>query len=725
MRFSGKNKKGFTLTELLFVGVISVMVVAAIISTWVFTYKTWTVENDQTYLRVNLMKALETIKNDVRLSSLTYMVFYPEGSATYTAVSMPVAEANANGFYTLDANNLIVWDKTVIYHMYLEADGTYTLRRTVIDPRDNGLTEEERYDELESVVTTGHGETGTTTDTEFLKNVETFNISSLSSIIDFYNSSATPVRIGKLIFGWVKLAPGDHTLRFQIIGKNSASSGYKIGLDSLMIEPSASVREAEYYSSSYAPSGSLTLSGGTAARTYDPLWSNRNYLEFRATAVGHYIEIKDYYDLWRESAFDNSTLSNVSVQQEEARARLDVPGLGTEDGNTVYQTSVDTGASDIGADGTLPATPPIVLRTVINKSSVTSESDLVKVCFKSSSASDLVINKAYITKREASGSNGLANLAAGSLPPKDYHRHQQLFFKDPGTGATTAGITVTAGTEVWSKWTAFPLRTDSDYLVSMYIENPACVDCKYWQASSSSTRTYYLVGSAYSTHAGRPDWSAATPATSDDVFISAKINGFPYTGTVESQIFDTTVDDPVYNTVGWSQPAVTGTAVKMKVRSSDNMYMAGATDWSGITAITANPAALSVGTGRYVQFQSTLSADPFWRAGSTTMTYAQYIDNQRTLQPYSFPVSGSEYMVTGIYSTWADDVKVDWPGATRICTITGYIAGKNDYGQAKLTVDGKDLVKILSIIVKVSRTAGGKVISAENVVDIEPRNTGK
>ena len=192
------------------------------------------------------MKAMETIKSDLRLSSLTYMSYYPAGSDTYTAISMPVAERDANGFFTLDANGEIDWDTTVIYHVYTDVGGNNTLRRTVFNPRDNTMTDAQRYAQLSNVVTAGTGGGGSTTDTDFLENLNSFVIDPRAAIIDFYYDSNDPVRTGKVTFGRATLDASDHTIRFEVVGKNSLSAGYDIGIDNIMIEPSGSIREMEY-----------------------------------------------------------------------------------------------------------------------------------------------------------------------------------------------------------------------------------------------------------------------------------------------------------------------------------------------------------------------------------------------------------------------------------------------------------------------------------------------
>ena len=59
------NNKGFSLTEVLFVAIITIIVVTGIVSTWSFTYARWTHESKKTLLRVDLMKTLEQIQHDI------------------------------------------------------------------------------------------------------------------------------------------------------------------------------------------------------------------------------------------------------------------------------------------------------------------------------------------------------------------------------------------------------------------------------------------------------------------------------------------------------------------------------------------------------------------------------------------------------------------------------------------------------------------------------------
>ena len=762
-----KQSRGFTLVEFMFVSITVAMLVGAILGTWIFMQRTWTIETVRTNSRVDMIKALETLRNDLRLSSLTYMSFYPEGQGPYTAVSLPVANRDLNGFFSLEGSGKIDWDQTVVYHLFQDAGGVRTLRRTVIDSRDNTMDREERYSQLENIALEGQGEDDVLTDTEFLLDIETFEISTLAPIIDFYEDSNIPMRRGKVLFGWVKLAPGEHTFKFEVIGKNDLSSGFSLGFDNIMIEPSGSIRDAEYYCSSYAPEGMLTESAGSAQRVLGLEWSNSNYLEFDADGVNSYIEIADYYDLWRESAFEQVSLNNTRKDGEEVRISLDLPNAfdspeDVEEPENIkwfaHQQAEDT--EQEGHDGYVnpggPDSSPtghIVVRTLIKRQSIdldpasSSDSiDLVRVKFAASDEGELRIERAYITRRDMSSVeeyDGLTNIDPGSDTPDKYHMHQQLFFRDisdiDGDGdvenvipqlVVDSSITERS---VWSEWTAFPLvvedsGTDIDYFVTFVIDDITKAECKYWEDSASSAQTFYgEIDAGEEIFAGTPNWSVLEVAgdlvvelPSEYIFAVKELDMWGKTGTAEAKVFDTTIFSPEYNQIIWSEYKPTGTSVSVKARTGSSIDMVDASQWVDVSDLSID------GTGRYLQFLASLSSEPFWSSGTFTLSYSNYIIQQRTLEDYEFPAAGSGVRyITDLDAPWIDDIAIDWPGTERICAVTGYVAKKNDYGQAKLTVDDEDLVKILSVHVKTDKQFYGRMVENENYVEIEPRNTGK
>ncbi|MGD2278613.1 MAG: hypothetical protein PVH45_00785 [Candidatus Omnitrophota bacterium] len=757
------NKKAMTLVEIIVAAAIAVIITSLVIYIWIFTHQVWKAEGLRTSLRVNLLQGIETVKEDIRLSSATFMSFYPAGSDTKTAVSLPRADIDANNMYTLNAFGEIVWDRTVIYHVFTTEEGEKQLRRTAIEPRDNTLDHNERYAQLVQVVTDGDGDglgLSPAPSTEILlKGLDLFELTTFPAVIDFYEDDSNVQRVGKIVFGWERMSAGDHTIRFECIGKNDDSSDYWFGLDYLLIEPSGSVREVEYYDSSFAPSGALDTSGQPVGVYGGLKWSNADFLAFDAGAAGDWIEFTDYYDLWRESSFYNCMIENVTTGEDIIYMKLELP-QDREEGNEeiVWMPHYQTGDPNVDGRNAFLATYPQTARTIIPHDFISAEGDMVRVKFVSAGGNPFKVAAAYITRRDGTtGEDGQPNQATTGLDLEEYHLHQQLFFKDEydmdsdgDTEDIVPYLYIPAGVEErWSEWAEFPLiigdslGNDIDYFITFCVPDlgatswptgwsfdPATGNARYWNDSGGGTHTYAINAGTYAEKlqaAGTPVWSGTyVPVTYPVIVAVRAIDIWTKEGTVESDIFDTKKENPVYNQVKWSEVAPSGTEVLMKVRSSDNQHMIGAAEWDSITGSTANPASLSIGSGRYVQFFSELSATPFWEGPTQTLSSADYVDTQLGLgADYSFPQDDGEYMTTGVYSTWIDDVEIDWPGDERICVISGYIARRNDCGQAKVYVDGRELVKTLNVKIRFTGEVREQTVTEESSVAVEPRNTGR
>ena len=665
--------------------------------------------------------------------------------------------------YTLNAFGEIVWDRTIIYHEFTTVEGEKQLRRTVIDPRDNTLSHDERYTQLVQVVNDGDGDglgVSPAPSTEILlEDLDLFEITAFPAIIDFYENESTVQRVGKVVFGWERLSAGDHTIRFECLGKNDDSSGYWFGLDYITIEPSGSVREIEYYDSSFAPSGALDTSGPSVGVYGGIKWSNNDFLAFGAAAAGDWIEFTDYYDLWRESAFENCMIENITPAIDTVYMKLELPedrDEGKEE--VVWMPHYQTNDSIVAGRNTFLATYPQTIRTIIPHDFISAEGDMLRVRFKSALGNPFKIAAAYITRRNGtSGEDGLPNQATTGLDIEEYHLHQQLFFKDEydmdsdgDTEDIVPYLYIPAGKEErWSEWAEFPLivadslGNDIDYFITFCVPDlgttswpsgwsfdPAVKNLRYWNDAGGTTHTYAINAGTYTEKlqaAGTPVWSGTYVSVTYSVIAAVNaIDVWTKEGTVESDIFDTKKENPVYNQVKWSEVAPTGTEVLMKVRSSDDQHMTGATDWDSIAGSTANPASLSIGSGRYVQFFSELSATPFWEGPTQILSSADYVDTQLGLgADYSFPQDDGEYMTAGVYSTWIDDVEIDWPGDERICVISGYIVRRDDCGQAKVYVDGRELVKTLNVKIRFTGEVLEQAVTEESSVAVEPRNTGR
>ena len=111
------SKKGMSLSELVVSVSISIFLISIVLSVWFMLYRNWSADNIRLRNRINLEIVTEKVKDELRLSSSTYISGYPENSAEFSSISFPVATPDANGFFTLEGG-FIKWDKSVIYHLY-------------------------------------------------------------------------------------------------------------------------------------------------------------------------------------------------------------------------------------------------------------------------------------------------------------------------------------------------------------------------------------------------------------------------------------------------------------------------------------------------------------------------------------------------------------------------------------------------------------------------------
>ncbi|KJJ85825.1 membrane or secreted protein [Candidatus Omnitrophus magneticus] len=768
------SNKAFSLTEILFASVLSVMAVGIILSVWIFAHKTWTGETYHTSMRIDMLKALETLENDIRLSSATYMVFYPADDPKSSAVLMPKAETDDDGFFPTEESGEIEWTQTIIYHI-VEEDGEKKLRRSVLNSFDKSLNRSQREELLKGIV---EGSESADDYSDLIKNnLDVFDISSLSAVVDFYDDSDSSILERNVVFGYSQLSPGDHNIRFTVTGKNQDSSGYGFGIDNLKIVPAASTRETEYYISSFAPLGTVVSSGDTTSIVHDSIWGNNGYLEYDANHIGDYIEFKDWYDLWRESSFDNTIKNNVVSYGNDVRIKLETTDDRDEQKFACWSGFIQTNDEiKEGRDGFLPreSGKSIVIRDIIKNEYIDEDVDMIRVSIIAPKENPIFIKSVYITRKEDYSSlasrydnpDGLVNTSTLGKLTEEYHCHQQLFFKDifdgnnnGDTDEVLESVWLASGKEIWSEWIAFPIRKTiknnifpPDYFITFYVPAPEFVsfpvsfgtfdsskgDAKYWE--DNTDQSIYIKTGTYTT-AGTPFWTGAgitsgEYTSSNQLFFIKEIDGWQNKGTIESQVFDTSIVSPVYNNISWSQNKPAGTGITLKARSASNVDMSDAAVWDNILPISITPSSLSISNKRYAQFFAELSAAPFWTCPehSLNISYVNYIEKQISFggnKSYIFPThtdfggACGVPLVSGVYSSWVDDVAITWTAPSRICALEGDIAKRNDFGEVKITIDGNDLIKVLKVDVGLSFNFHGRIISEENSIEVEPKNTGK
>lgn len=663
MKVNLTNKRSMTIPELLIVVTIGVTAIAAAFPMWYFTYKVWAVERIRSRIRTDLEMRLEEMKNDLRLSSTSTgeMSCYPTDQTLYTAISFPNAIADTNGFFTLNAENKIRWDRTIIYHSYANpATGKTELRKTVFEPRDNSVSADQRYAQLKAVVESGscdnapaYGDEEGKTTTLFT-NLETLEITRSSQDFDGY--SAALKRSDNIEFGSIFLAAGNHDIKFEAVGTNSPNGedAFKMGIDAFSVSPSGNLKEAEYF---LPPQ---TSSGDSAVKTYTALASGNNFLHYNADDAGDSVTLRFYYDSWLESLFHDSQRSNIILSGNDIYARLSMPDEGYK---TSWLSGSQTGTSGSGLPAALA---DYTIRNIVSQGSIAETGALVKVKFSAQTDQPLVISKAYISARSGTTDDSQAGSTA------------QIFFSG------LASVTIPAGGVFWSDWRQYNIEAGKDYFITFY--TPAGSGYMMLWEPSSGTNSYVRE----TDYAASETWSGLGTGKAG-IYAVEEIQVWSNQGVLTSAVYDTKMSDPLYDTITWGDYVPTGSSVIMDVRSSDSSDMSSATSWD---SVSKGSSLTSVDGRRYIQFRATLTGPS---AYTSDVSQFPYIDN----------------------------VLIKWPGETSMCDISGYMMQGPDYGIARVSIDGQELIKGFMVRMSIKETFQNQDYEYALSTEIEPRNTGK
>lgn len=691
-----------TLTELLVTLIVGTLFLGIVLSSWYFSYKNWSIERTRARLRVNLAVVMERIKEEMRLSSLTYTSFYPSGALEYTAISFPMAKADTNDsrFLDLDDDGYIEWDKSIIYHIFEnpQDSGNYELRRTEFTGNYAYLIDETtRNKQLSDLVQYGEAQALTpnkdNANTEtILKSIDSFTIKSQAQLFDGYSS--TIQRSDRVSFGNIKLDYGEdgyHDFKFEVVGKNASSSGRKFGIDVLSITPSGYPREAEFY---YPLSSPHSDSGDGCSNMSMSGWSGNHYLEYSSDANGDFINLHLYYDLWRESNFDNSVRDNTMLVGDDLEIILCTPKQG---GMECWSAITEAGADVQTVEIPLSSANGITVRDILSTSNIERTGDLIRIKFQNlDEDNELRIRKAYIAKRDSSGDGDDAvdgsgvqlffsdtPLANGTTEPEEYG----LKVGDDG-GSALSSVTMLTDSYVYSNWAECVIEEGEDYFVTAYVDNgdPGAVSVFLTTWSGAEINSYYLEED----YADTASWSGSTSST--NIYFTESADNWPNQGTVTSPAYDTKLESPNYDEINWDPVgAPVGSTISLSARSSDNADMSGATAW--VTVANGGSLSSTLDNKRYIQFLATLTKN------------SDYDDYP------NYPA--------------IDNVAINWPGASTMCEVSGYFTKKPDYGIIKLTVDGQGVTKGLEFSISLSEELQGKTYETSLTSEIEPRNTGR
>lgn len=533
-----------------------------------------------------------------------------------------------------------------------------------------------RQVQLEDLVANG-SDANATTMILLSSNTTTLEITPQTATFDGYASSVS--RSGSTSFGSARLTAGNHQVRFEVTGKNTSSSGYGIGMDSITLNPSGGPQEAEALLPLYASSGA----SGTAQdmSSYGASWGGNYQVHFPASAVGHYMTFETNYDQWLESNFSNMTYSNALTTGTNPYVTLS--SRQTQGLSPSWTAGAQTGEIGVMND---PSAVGQTVRTVIAGAFIMRSGQMMRLKFTAATDAALTIDAATFGPRAAGAdAASLVLLYFDNAPVLAGDTDPEGSTASPGANSS---VTIPAGYHVWTNWFIYTVTAPSavDYVASAYVSSGSA---SVWTTSPPTTQSYRVDGNHAATVTG---WDLLPGyATNTATCAVTELATWQDSGTATSQVYDTKMTAPVFNQISWSSSLPTGATITMRVRASANADMSGATAWSAIVGSLISPASLSgVANQRYVQFQATLQA----------------------AAPYTlFPT--------------LDDVKITWPGQTAIVELSGYYTRGPDYGIFKVLIDGAQPTRGLEIKLSASGSQQDRTFNFSSTSEVKAMNTGR
>ena len=684
-----KNISGFTLVETVAAITILVMAVAMALSGYLFLMKRVNQADTQDELDIDAQMAIEWIKHDMRLSSMSKMLFYPEGAPPYTAVSFPMAypDAGGNGLIERDTEGMIIWDETIIYHI---RPGTpHELVRTVFSPRDETLTDGARQDQLDAVVAAGNGSGVANGDAASSKaifaNMVNWALNPRNSIFSAY--AENPSR-EEITMGYALLTPGAHTFTFTAIG-SSPNGDFNIGIDQFMAAPSYLYREAE-------DQNILSEIGASTAIRYNPTYGNLHELFFPATQSNHSFTIEMNNDLWKETNF-GGRYSGTDQTEVYTDPDLNDIVIKLAGNNKTWDVESQTGDYS-GGHGSSNMNNHVV-RIMLKGSTLNSGNFLkengerCRLTFAASPTEELRVS--YVRFGESINPETTEmtfNCGANFDSTNEVEFAGNDFIDIPAGGART------------SDWIDIPINTEKNYIVSYGIDEATKDSPRIWDDNlaynAGFQRTTQIAhstnGTPLTTIADTPHWGTGLGLVRTNVYsgIGLKSVNVSYVdkGTYTSDIIDTHLENPPGSSdISWEDIFSAGTSLDFKFRTGDQPDLSDAAAFTNIAHFSFSR---SVPIDRYIQWQALMESD--------------------TPDHLNTPV--------------LKDVTVQWTGERRMTNIKGNFSKGPNFGTFELRVDNKLLQSALNIDLEIYKDVIGinntrRKVTSSTKVEITPRNS--
>ncbi len=679
-----KRSKGFTLVEVSASVTLLVLAMGMAITGYVFTMKNVNEADIQNDLDIDIQLAMESMKKDLRLSSLDDIFYYPAGGGPYQALSFPMAyDSDGDGIMERDDDRKIIWDETVIYH--IRPGDPDKLVKTVFKPRDNSLTDAQRQAQLDAVVKNGDGSNtynGRNATSHILfANLLDWKIRPKAGNFDAY---ATTLSRDRANLGFMLLDPGKHEITFKVIGKNPQSSGYHVGIDQLVVSGSASPREAEAQLPATSQSGATAVNQYVAAGS----WKGNRQLYFPATGVGNSFTLSMENDRWEETNF-----TGLGYEAKDTRVEF-LETLSPSDYAVLLDGMDDTWDAEAQTGSEPIDSPPGLMQNwvvrVMQKGSELADNGnwfnyngrQCRLKFKAAKTGSLKVTNVFIGET-TSITNATMDFDTATVTEVTF-------------GGSAGSPIAAAGEFIESDWIDFKIDKDKNYLVSYRVANNSslCHPAVWKDVRSSMATTCLVVTNGSVATAKDATWSDRTGiepmAMQGIIGLSTIEASYPVEGAYTSQIFDTHLESPVYRDLSWNADIPTGTALAFKVRTGSQPDLSDAPEWDTV----APSLQILASNKRYVQFQALMQSSPDGQA-----------------------------------SPILKDVTIDWDGEMQLVDIGGIFTKGPNYGMFEISIDGEPLRSALIVDLEIYKDAfmtKGKErrVTSALKVDLTPRNTG-
>lgn len=755
------KQAGFTLLELMMsLGILS-LVIGMTMSSWLSFMQKSNRINAQAGLDMEARSIIENFRAEMSKTSRESIIFYPENSAPYQAVSFALpADQDGDGLMDMNtATSNILWRQTVVYHIFNQpSPKPPQMRRTQFDNRNQAASFSDRYAQVQAVVTAGQGTAACLSDETastrvMFENLFTGRLWHAEARFDGY--APTPNTKELVNFGVTPVGPGAQQITFTVVDKNPLSTGRKIGLDRLSISSSGWFMEAELLP------GTTTIpktyaGWGVASAGYGLLTAT--------TANGQTVDLILNNDAIEESLFIGET-RNVLFSNTVVRFDTSYKPTGFDEGVICAKldgqwTNAWRATEQANSSSTWPWSPdtntwgnvlvfriPILSDQVLNpagepaaygirasgfnpvfqltKVSANGDLDIVHASFVIIPKSELPANADGTVDNSNIGpiigtdpdiiplnfwQNGAITTWKNALPTTSAQPTKLVELHN----ATRRDIQVPMGSTLMLQLVVKLGTINSlEFMNVNRLNTPGCTFLYNLSLTNAMTMVSAL------TWTGQPfRWGPGSLIP----FLKTVVVNYPDEGNYISHPFDTTDTAGQQKKILWERlmPAGGGGDFDFYARTGNSISETGydiedASDWASLSPLSSSPPAdgIAIGTGRYVQFKTVF-------------------ESQRShLSPDSgAPISSA---LPGPYRNdtprirW---VKVNYPGLTKYVDVAGELLKGPDCGIFTVKVNGQELVRGVTMeieIFKDIRGVGGiplRITSAV-AVEVDPRNSGK